>query len=97
VLDTVGKLGWKVDVRKHVIKDVILKVLEADGVEWEEGRDVPLAREEQDCVVSTCSSFIVKLTMGVTRTVINGSLGISNMKNNRCIIYLADGLLNMYI
>ncbi|KAG6910289.1 hypothetical protein DXG01_011686 [Tephrocybe rancida] len=50
VFDTVGKLGWRVDVRKHVIRDVITKVLESDGVEWEEGREVPLAREEEDCV-----------------------------------------------
>ncbi|KAJ6597044.1 alpha/beta-hydrolase [Mycena vulgaris] len=49
IFDTVNKLGWKVDVRKHVIKDVITKVLEAD-IEWEEGRSVPLAREESDCV-----------------------------------------------
>ncbi|KAJ6525609.1 Alpha/Beta hydrolase protein [Mycena capillaripes] len=50
IFDTVNRLGWKVDVRKHVIKDVITKVLEAEGVEWEEGRSVPLAREEPDCV-----------------------------------------------
>ncbi|KAG6861536.1 hypothetical protein C0995_015269 [Termitomyces sp. Mi166 len=52
VFDTVGKLGWRVDVRKHVIRDVIKKVLEIDGIEWEEGRDVPLARSEEDCVVN---------------------------------------------
>jgi lipase ATG15 len=51
VYDTVGKLGWKVDLRKHVIREVITKVLESD-VEWEEGRDVPLARAEEDCLVS---------------------------------------------
>ncbi|KAJ7449961.1 alpha/beta-hydrolase [Mycena latifolia] len=50
IFDTVNKLGWKVDVRKHVIKDVITKILEVEGVEWEEGRSVPLAREESDCV-----------------------------------------------
>ncbi|KNZ73790.1 Putative lipase ATG15 [Termitomyces sp. J132] len=50
VFDTVGKLGWRVDVRKHIIRDVITKILEIDGVEWEEGRDVPLARAEEDCV-----------------------------------------------
>ncbi|KAF8236256.1 alpha/beta-hydrolase [Tricholoma matsutake] len=50
VLDTVTKLGWKVTVKNHVIKDVITKVLEVDGVEWEDGRDVPLAQEEVDCV-----------------------------------------------
>jgi lipase ATG15 len=90
VLDTVGKLGWKVDVRNHVIKNVILKVLEADGVEWEDGRDVPLAREEEDCVVSTCSSFHSCITQAhtvvVVRIVINGNLETFNMKNNRCII-----------
>jgi len=52
VYDTVTKLGWKVDVRKHVIREVIMNVLEAEDVEWEEGRDVPLAIEEEDCVVS---------------------------------------------
>lgn len=52
VYDVVNVLGWKPNVQKHVIKDVIHKVLEAD-VEWEEGREVPLARdEEEDCVVS---------------------------------------------
>lgn len=58
VFDTVNKLGWKVDVRKHVIRDVILKVLEAEGVEWEEGRSVPLAREESDCTVSNPSWLV---------------------------------------
>ncbi|KAJ7343328.1 alpha/beta-hydrolase [Mycena albidolilacea] len=49
IFDTVNKLGWKVDVRKHVIKQVITNVLEAEGVEWEEGRTVPLARADPDC------------------------------------------------
>ncbi|KAK7054675.1 hypothetical protein VNI00_003138 [Paramarasmius palmivorus] len=44
VYDTVGILGWYVDVRTHIIKDVIHRVLEAEDVEWEEGRDVPEAR-----------------------------------------------------
>lgn len=52
VFDTVEKLGWPVDVRKHVIKNVIHNVLEADVDDWEDGRSVPLAREEEDCVVS---------------------------------------------
>lgn len=52
VFDTVTKLGWKVDIRKHVIRDVITKVLEVEDVEWEDGRDVPEAREEVDCIVS---------------------------------------------
>ncbi|KAK0463927.1 Alpha/Beta hydrolase protein [Desarmillaria tabescens] len=50
VFDTVNVLGWKVDVRKHVIKDVITKVLEADVIDWEDGQNVPLPREEEDCV-----------------------------------------------
>ncbi|KAF8660607.1 hypothetical protein AX16_001586 [Volvariella volvacea WC 439] len=50
VFDTVDKLGWKVDVRRHVIRDVIYRVLEAEGVEWEEGREVPSAKEEEGCI-----------------------------------------------
>lgn len=59
--DTVGKLGWRVDVRKHPIRQVIIGVLEAD-VEggWEDLRDpavgppreVPIPQEEEDCIVS---------------------------------------------
>ncbi|KAL0578678.1 hypothetical protein V5O48_003298 [Marasmius crinis-equi] len=49
VYDTVGQLGWPVDVRTHPIKRVITRVLEIDDVEWEEGRDVPKAVEEEDC------------------------------------------------
>ncbi|KAF7305054.1 hypothetical protein MKEN_01220400 [Mycena kentingensis (nom. inval.)] len=50
IFDTVTKLGWKVDVRRHVIKNVIYNVVEAEGIEWEEGRRVPLARADEDCV-----------------------------------------------
>lgn len=50
VYDTVNKLGWKVDVRRHPIKEVITKVIEAADVEWEDGRDVPAAVEEADCM-----------------------------------------------
>ena len=61
VFDTVGKLGWRVDVRKHPIREVILNVVEkeldvGDGWEIDEDgtmRDVPIARYEEDCVVST--------------------------------------------
>ena len=39
VYDTVGKLGWRVDVRKHPIKEVILNVIEQvvpdGGWDWE--------------------------------------------------------------
>ncbi|KAF8969625.1 Alpha/Beta hydrolase protein [Flammula alnicola] len=38
IFDTVNKLGWAVDVRKHVIKEVVKNVIEAD-VWW--GEDDP--------------------------------------------------------
>lgn len=60
VYDTVQKLGWHVDVRKHVIKEVILEVLDFEG-DWPDGdgleRGVPVAREEEDCVVSVFGVF----------------------------------------
>lgn len=61
VFDTVNKLGWRVDVRKHPIRNIILEVLEHefdvwDGWvvdEWGNVRDVPEAVPEDDCVVRT--------------------------------------------
>ncbi|KAF8735146.1 hypothetical protein AX14_002653 [Amanita brunnescens Koide BX004] len=50
VFDTVGKLGWNVDIRLHSVRNVIHKVLEIETVEWENGRDVPMARPEVDCM-----------------------------------------------
>ncbi|KAI8989698.1 alpha/beta-hydrolase [Trametes punicea] len=56
VYDTVEKLGWRVDIRKHVIKEVITHVIEADLEDgWEEDadgtwRDVPVARVEEECI-----------------------------------------------
>lgn len=58
VYDTVGKLGWRVDVRNHPIKLVINDVIERHMDEgWEEDnegflRAVPAARVEDDCIVS---------------------------------------------
>lgn len=48
-----GAYGWHAyDVRKHTIKEVVTVVL-ADEREWEPGRQVPLAVEEdEDCMVS---------------------------------------------
>ncbi|KAH9484457.1 Putative lipase ATG15 [Psilocybe cubensis] len=40
LFDTVNKLGWGVDVRKHVIREVVTKVLEGD-VWWGEDDDEP--------------------------------------------------------
>lgn len=49
--DTVSNLGWSVDVRTHGIVNVIDKILSSP---WppsvEEGREVPLAITEDDCV-----------------------------------------------
>lgn len=42
-------------MRTHPIKQVINRLLELD-VLWEDGREVPVAREEEDCVVCHCSS-----------------------------------------
>jgi len=39
VFDTVTKLGWSVDVRKHVIKEVVHNILEGD-VWWGEDDEV---------------------------------------------------------
>ncbi|PIL24236.1 hypothetical protein GSI_13989 [Ganoderma sinense ZZ0214-1] len=51
VYDAVDKLGWRVDLRKHVIKEVITHVIEAEPEGgWEDGRDVPVARVEEDCL-----------------------------------------------
>lgn len=36
VFDTVGKLGWFVDVRTHVIKVVISRLLEDEEIDWSE-------------------------------------------------------------
>jgi lipase ATG15 len=52
VYDTVGRFGWRADVRRHAIREVITRVLEEEG-EWENGREVPMARAEEACVVST--------------------------------------------
>jgi len=50
VYDTVTQLGWRVNVQKHTIKELITNVL-ADDREWEEGRHVPLAvDEDEDCI-----------------------------------------------
>jgi lipase ATG15 len=59
VYNTVEKLGWKADIRKHTVREVITKVLELPDMEWEDGREVPAAREEVDCVVSHCSRSLI--------------------------------------
>lgn len=81
VFDTVEKLGWKVDVRKHIIRDVITKVLEIDDVEWEKGRQVPMPQEEADCVVSASNLPTYPLLNAYTRRIVlNGNLVNSKTK-----------------
>ncbi|KAL0066424.1 hypothetical protein AAF712_006466 [Marasmius tenuissimus] len=49
VYDTVGQLGWAVDVRTHPIRQVIRRLLDMDDLTWEEGREVPRAVGEEGC------------------------------------------------
>lgn len=60
VYDTVSRLGWHVDVRKHPIKELVLNVLDLEGP-WPDGqgkdREVPMPREEADCVVGISLSL----------------------------------------
>lgn len=50
--DTVSNLSWAVDIRTHTIKTVIDRILSGP---WppaiDDGRDVPVAEAEDDCVV----------------------------------------------
>jgi hypothetical protein len=39
VFDTVGKLGWFVDVRTHPIKAIITRLLEDEEVDWGDDDD----------------------------------------------------------
>lgn len=87
VYDTVNEYGWKVDVKKHVIKEVINKVLE-DEREWEPGREVPKpVEEDEDCIVSLYSSrFDHAIYVGdITRIVISGRLGTSRKTKARML------------
>ncbi|KAG9318547.1 alpha beta-hydrolase [Chiua virens] len=52
VYDTVTRLGWHADVRRHPIKELVLNVLDLEGPwpDGREGREVPTPHEEVDCV-----------------------------------------------
>lgn len=62
VYDTVSTLSWAVDIRTHGIINVIEKIL---GDPWppsvEVGREVPIAEEEEDCVVSALNPCVYDL------------------------------------
>jgi hypothetical protein len=56
--DTVSNLSWAVDIRTHGIIAVIEKILsEPWAPSVEVGREVPEAKPEDDCVVSTAIAF----------------------------------------
>jgi lipase ATG15 len=91
VYDTMGKLGWLPDVRTHIIKAVIQRILEDDSVDWGEEsgggddgegrqrREVPEPKREEDCEVRLPLIVILwKRTklIELYRTVIDGSLVI---------------------
>ena len=63
VYDTVSNLSWSVDIRTHTIVNVIEKLLASP---WppsvDQGREVPEAVFEDDCVVS---STIIMCSAGV--------------------------------
>lgn len=68
IFDTVGKLGWSVDVRHHVIKEVVLNVLGTEvwwGDEDEDGGgdkiNVPKAIIEEGCIVCHFSLYYSSL------------------------------------
>jgi hypothetical protein len=74
VYDTVGAMGWRPDVTHHPIRTVITKVIE-DEREWEDGREVPEARREEDCFVRRrpLSIFVAALTWTASRTAPSGN------------------------
>lgn len=78
------KLQWHVDVRKHPIKELVLNVLELQAT-WPDGRgselEVPLPREEVDCIVRIAFSTRAYLD-GICRTASNGSLDISSTRHD---------------
>ena len=57
VYDTVTELSWSVDIRTHGIVNVIENMLNKTWAPSEaEGREVPAAKAEEDCVVSNVFS-----------------------------------------
>lgn len=62
--DTVTQLKWSVDVRTHSIVQIVERLLKDDWVEeGQEGRTVPEAKADVDCVVSSSFIFILPLSL----------------------------------
>ena len=59
VFDTVSNLSWSVDIRLHTIVNIIVKLL---AEPWppavDQGREVPEAVAEEDCLVSVAVFLI---------------------------------------
>jgi hypothetical protein len=74
VYDTVSAMGWRPDVTHHPIRTVITKVIE-DEREWEDGRQVPAARREEDCFVRRQAPgiLVTALTWTASRTARSGN------------------------
>ena len=94
VYDTVSNLSWSVDIRMHTIVNVIEKLL-ADP--WppavDQGREVPEAVAEEDCVVSIGIPVTryERLT-ACPRSAIAGTLGIIHW-TSRVHLLAVDGFL----
>jgi hypothetical protein len=104
VYDTVGAMGWRPDVTHHPIRTVITKVIE-DEREWEDGRQVPAARREEDCFVRrrAVDIFVSALTWTASRTAQSGntttSASLSTSFRSRYGIFmtLRSHLSSLYI
>lgn len=87
VYDTVTRLGWHADVRKHPIKELVLNVLDLQGL-WPDGqgneREVPTPRDEDNCVVGIPLNLLCRVVCNaaVCRTVSSGSLDISRTRHS---------------
>ena len=93
IYDTISRYGWRVDVRKHIIKEVITTVLD-DPNDWGEGREVPLATSEEDCVVGfdPCICSCRLTTQPNLRIVTNGSSVTSRSHQGVASINIPDML-----
>lgn len=80
--DTVSNLSWTVDVRTHAIIAVIERILsEPWAPSVEIGREVPEAKPEDDCIVSTFIVLAFLRILKLPRFYRNVTVG--NMVNSR--------------
>lgn len=75
IYPTMEKLGWRSDVRTHPIREIITRILDIEGLDWEDGREVPQQVAEIDCVVSvfaTVSDRVLTVHAGLLQVGIRG-------------------------